>query len=156
VTAAACSSGGSNCVGSTGLKHPSAGFRSVIGARMVGGERRWVNVFPTGRKSWATVMGFEKCRFPQGFRMEVPAQCRDIALPFYGDLLKSSQDTLRQRLFEQAEKATSNEDQRCFYDAIQVLNHAAVQMLNQFKDDLLNSYQQFAAGKDVVAISVPA
>ena len=88
--------------------------------------------------------------------MELLSQCRDIALPFYGDLLKSSQDTLRQRLFEQAEKATSNEDQRCFYDAIQVLNHAAVQMLNQFKDDLLNSYQQFAAGKDVVAISVPA
>jgi hypothetical protein len=85
--------------------------------------------------------------------MELLSQCRDIALPFYGDLLKSSQDSLRQRLFEQADKAASNEDQRCFFDAIQVLNQAAGEMLVRFREDLGQSYQQFAAGREPAAAS---
>ena len=88
--------------------------------------------------------------------MELLSRCRDLALPFYNDLLKSAQESLRQRLFEQAEKSTSNEDQRCFYEAIQVLNGSAAAMLNVFGVQLQQGYQQFLAGRDLEALSLPA
>ena len=37
--------------------------------------------------------------------MELLARCREVALPFYSDLMRSSQPTLRERLFEQAAAA---------------------------------------------------
>jgi len=87
--------------------------------------------------------------------MELLSRCRNLALPFYNDLLKSAQESLRQRLFEQAEKSASNEDQRCYYEAIQVLNGSAAAMLNVFGVRLEQSYQQFLAGRDLEAASLP-
>jgi hypothetical protein len=80
--------------------------------------------------------------------MDLLARCRDLALPFYGNLLQSAQQSARDRLFEQAGKAVSNDDQRCFYEAIQQLNAVAADMQQVFKDQLQHSYQQFLLGRD--------
>lgn len=83
--------------------------------------------------------------------MELLARCRDLALPFYSDLLRSSLQTLRDRLFEQSERSTSNVDQRIFYDAIQVLNRCGDTMQGAFDARLQGGYQQFLAGRDEVS-----
>ena len=80
--------------------------------------------------------------------MELLARCRDLALPFYGNLLQSAQQSLRDRLFEQAQKSSSNEDQRAFYEAIQQLNAVAADMQQVFNEQLQHSYQQFLQGND--------
>lgn len=80
--------------------------------------------------------------------MELLARCRDLALPFYGNLLRSTQQSLRDRLFEQAEKGNSNQDQRVYFDAIQRLNDAAAAMQNAFDSQLEHSYRQFLLGRD--------
>ncbi len=80
--------------------------------------------------------------------MELLARCRDLALPFYSDLLRSSLQTLRDRLFEQSERSTSNVDQRIFYDAIQVLNRCGDTVQGAFDARLQGGYQQFLAGRD--------
>ena len=87
--------------------------------------------------------------------MELLSRCRDLALPFYNDLLKSAQESLRQRLFEQAEKSASNEDQRCYYEAIQVLNGSAGAMLNVFGVQLQQGYQQFLSGREPEPVALP-
>lgn len=80
--------------------------------------------------------------------MDLLARCRDLALPFYGNLLQSAQQSVRDRLFEQAEKSASNDEQRCFYEAIQQLNAVTADMQQVFKEQLLHSYQQFLLGHD--------
>ena len=80
--------------------------------------------------------------------MEILTRCRDLALPFYGNLLRSTQQTLRDRLFEQAEKGGSNQDQRIYFDAIQRLNDSAAAMQNAFDSQLEHSYRQFLRGHD--------
>lgn len=80
--------------------------------------------------------------------MEVLARCRDLALPFYADLLKSAQPVLRERLFEQAEKSASNAEQRCFWDAIQVLERSAAPMVDAFDNHLLRGWEHFLAGSE--------
>jgi hypothetical protein len=80
--------------------------------------------------------------------MELLARCRDLALPFYSDLLRSSQSTLRERLFEQSERSASNADQRIFYDAIQVLSRRGDAAQAAFDAQLQRGYQQFLAGRD--------
>lgn len=78
--------------------------------------------------------------------MELLPHCRDLAVPFYCDLLRSAQESLRTRLFEQAEKSASNADQRSYYEAIQVLNQSGAQMLSIFGDRLTSGYQLFLSG----------
>lgn len=80
--------------------------------------------------------------------MELLARCRDLALPFYCNLLRSSQQSLRDRLFEQAEKGSSNADQRVYFDAIQALNDTSVAMQSAFDTQLQHSYQLFLIGRD--------
>ena len=80
--------------------------------------------------------------------MELLARCRDLALPFYCNLLRSSQQTLRDRLFEQAEKGSSNADQRVYFEAIQTLNDTSAAMQGAFEAQLQHSYQQFLIGRD--------
>ena len=87
--------------------------------------------------------------------MEPLARCRDLALPFYGNLLQSAQQSLRDRLFEQAEKGGSNEDQRCYFDAIQQLNGAAEPMRRAFTAQLQHAYDQFLLGRDEDDIAPP-
>jgi hypothetical protein len=87
--------------------------------------------------------------------MELLARCRDLALPFYGNLLQSAQQTLRDRLFEQAEKGKSNEEQRCYFDAIQRLNESAGVMQRAFSAQLQHGYEQFLAGRDEDEIAPP-
>ena len=87
--------------------------------------------------------------------MELLARCRDLALPFYGNLMQSAQQTLRDRLFEQAEKGNSNEEQRCYYDAIQQLNESAAAMQRAFTAQLQHGYDQFLAGHDEDDIAPP-
>ncbi len=87
--------------------------------------------------------------------MELLASCRDFALPFYSDLMRSAQQTLRDRLFEQAEKGGSNDEQRCFYDAIQQLNIASAAMQRAFDQQLQHGYQQFLVGRDEDEIAPP-
>ncbi|HEY3700286.1 MAG TPA: DUF1631 domain-containing protein [Spongiibacteraceae bacterium] len=87
--------------------------------------------------------------------MELLARCRDLALPFYGNLLQSAQNTLRDRLFEQAEKGGSNEDQRCYYDAIQQLKLVTEAMQRAFTAQLQHGYQQFLIGHDEDDIAPP-
>ncbi len=87
--------------------------------------------------------------------MELLARCRDLALPFYGNLLQSAQQTLRDRLFEQAEKGSSNEEQRCYYDAIQQLNQVSGNMQRAFTAQLGHGYDQFLAGHDEDDIAPP-
>lgn len=80
--------------------------------------------------------------------MELLARCRDLALPFYCNLLRSAQQTLRDRLFEQAEKGGSNEDRRGYYEAIQRLDEVSAAMLGTFEAQLQHGYQQFLLGRD--------
>ncbi|MDB6061043.1 MAG: hypothetical protein JWM78_1146 [Verrucomicrobiaceae bacterium] len=87
--------------------------------------------------------------------MELLARCRDLALPFYGNLLRSTQQTLRDRLFEQAEKGGSNADQRVYFEAIQTLNDSAVAMQAAFDAQLEHSYRQFLIGRDDDEIAPP-
>lgn len=87
--------------------------------------------------------------------MELLARCRDLALPFYGNLMQSAQQSLRDRLFEQAEKGKSNEEQRCYYDAIQQLNQSAVSMQRAFTAQLQHGYDQFLLGRDEDDIAPP-
>ena len=87
--------------------------------------------------------------------MDLLARCRDLAVSFYSDLMRSSQPTLRDRLFEQSERGASNADQRIYYDAIQVLNRNGGAMLAAFDAQLQGSYQQFLAGRDG-AVPAPA
>ena len=87
--------------------------------------------------------------------MELLARCRDLALPFYGNLLHSAQQTLRDRLFEQAGKGSSNEEQRCYYDAIQQLNQVAEKMQRTFIAQLQHGYDQFLSGHDEDDIAPP-
>lgn len=88
--------------------------------------------------------------------MELLSRCRDLALPFYGDFLRSAQESLRQRLFEQAEKSASNEDQRSYYEAIQILNRSAPQMLAVFNAELQQGYQLFLSGRETEAVPLTA
>jgi hypothetical protein len=87
--------------------------------------------------------------------MELLARCRDLALPFYGNLMQSAQQTLRDRLFEQAEKGSSNEEQRCYYDAIQKLNQVSDSMQRAFTAQLQHGYDQFLSGQDEDDIAPP-
>lgn len=87
--------------------------------------------------------------------MELLARCRDLALPFYGNLMKSAQQSLRDRLFEQAEKGKSNEEQRCYFDAIQRLNESAPAMQRAFMAQLQHGYDQFLLGEDEDDIAPP-
>ncbi|HSB96837.1 MAG TPA: DUF1631 family protein [Spongiibacteraceae bacterium] len=87
--------------------------------------------------------------------MELLARCRDFALPFYSDLLRSAQHTLRERLFEQAEKGGSNDEQRCFFDAIQQLNDCCEAMQEVFVQQLQHGYQQFLLGRDEDDVAPP-
>lgn len=87
--------------------------------------------------------------------MELLARCRDLALPFYGNLMQSAQQSLRDRLFEQAEKGKSNEDQRCYYEAIQRLNECAPAMQRAFTEQLQHGYKQFLIGEDEDDIAPP-
>lgn len=87
--------------------------------------------------------------------MELLARCRDLALPFYGNLMQSAQQTLRERLFEQAEKGNSNEEQRCYFDAIQQLNQVAEAMQRSFTAQLQHGYDQFLVGRDEDDIAPP-
>ncbi|HET8711298.1 MAG TPA: DUF1631 family protein, partial [Spongiibacteraceae bacterium] len=87
--------------------------------------------------------------------MELLARCRDLALPFYGNLMQSAQQTLRDRLFEQAEKGKSNEEQRCYFDAIQRLNESSAMMQRAFTAQLQHGYEQFLAGHDEDEIAPP-
>ncbi len=87
--------------------------------------------------------------------MELLARCRDLALPFYGNLLQSAQQSLRDRLFEQAEKGKSNEEQRCYFDAIQRLNESAPTMQRAFSAQLQHGYDQFLLGHDEDEIAPP-
>lgn len=87
--------------------------------------------------------------------MELLPRCRDLAVPFYCDLLRSAQESLRTRLFEQAEKSASNADQRSYYEAIQVLNQSGGQMLNIFGDRLMSGYQLFLSGRETTPEPLP-
>lgn len=89
--------------------------------------------------------------------MELLSRCRDLAVPFYRDLLRSAQESVRTRLFEQAERGASNEEQRCYFDAIQVLNRVGDDMLAIFAERLGQGYQQFVAGREseTAPLSVP-
>src|SRR5690606_19813706 len=87
--------------------------------------------------------------------MDVLARCRDLALPFYGNLLRSAQNSLRERLFEQAEKGGSNEDQRVYFDAIQRLNQSAQTMQDVFEAQLEYSFRQFLIGIDEDEVVAP-
>ena len=87
--------------------------------------------------------------------MELLARCRDLALPFYGNLMQSAQQSLRDRLYEQAEKGKSNEEQRCYYDAIQRLNESASAMQRAFTAQLQHGYDQFLIGRDEDDIAPP-
>jgi hypothetical protein len=88
--------------------------------------------------------------------MDLLSRCRDLAVPFYRDLLRSAQESLRVRLFEQAEKSASNDDQRCFYEAIQILNRSGNEMLAIFGDQLTQGYQQFLSGREAEPEALPA
>ncbi len=79
--------------------------------------------------------------------MELLARCRDLALPFYSDLMRSAQPTLRERLFEQSERGGGS-DQRVFFEAIQTLNRNGDALLAAFEARLQRGYQQFVAGRD--------
>ncbi|MFT3930046.1 MAG: DUF1631 family protein [Spongiibacteraceae bacterium] len=87
--------------------------------------------------------------------MELLARCRDLALPFYGNLMQSAQQSLRDRLFEQAEKGKSNEEQRCYFEAIQRLNESAPAMQRAFTAQLQHGYEQFLIGQDDDDIAPP-
>jgi hypothetical protein len=70
-------------------------------------------------------------------------------------LLRSAQQTLRERLFEQAEKGGNNEDQRIYFDAIQILNTKSAPMQSAFDAQLEHSYRQFLIGHDEDEIAPP-
>lgn len=80
--------------------------------------------------------------------MELLTRCRDVALPFYGELFKSAQPLLRERLFEQAERAANQRDEQLFLGAIQTLNDNYQQMVDSFEAALRDGYERFADGRD--------
>lgn len=88
--------------------------------------------------------------------MEPLTRCREFALPFYGDLLHSSQQTLIERLFEQASKGGSNTEERCFFDAIQQIKERGEAMSLAFADELQVGYEDFLTGRGVDELRSPA
>lgn len=86
--------------------------------------------------------------------MELLVRCRDFALPFYGDLLRSAQQTLRERLFEQASASTSTDEQR-FFDAIHQLNERGAAMCDAFAAQLQRGYEAFLEGRDDDPLPAP-
>jgi hypothetical protein len=81
--------------------------------------------------------------------MELLTRCRDFALPFYGDLLHSSQQTLVERLFEQASNGSSNVEERCYFEAIQQIKERGDAMRLAFSDELQIGYEDFLAGREI-------
>ena len=55
--------------------------------------------------------------------MELLDSCRDYAHKFYRDLMLATEKTLDNALFEMAKNSTNNDDQRRFYEAIQILKN---------------------------------
>jgi hypothetical protein len=79
--------------------------------------------------------------------MELLTRCREFALPFYGELLHSSLQTLVDRLFEQASSGGSNSEERCFFDAIQQIRARSDAMRLAFAGQLQAGYEDFLAGR---------
>lgn len=80
--------------------------------------------------------------------MELLNRCRDHAHKFYGDLLRAAAKSLNDELFSFAEKSTSNEDQRRYYEAIQHLKGRSDAMQVVFAEGLKQAFDDFMAGRD--------
>lgn len=88
--------------------------------------------------------------------MELLTRCRDLALPFYVDLLKSAQQTLRERLLEQAEQAAGPADQRIFREASERLSACNDAMQRAFEERLRRGYRLFLEGREREALEPQA
>ena len=80
--------------------------------------------------------------------MELLNKCRDQAHHAYGDLLLAATQSLNNTLFEQADNATTNEEQQRFFEAMQVLktNHEVIQAA--FRESIETSYNTFVSGSE--------
>jgi len=81
--------------------------------------------------------------------MELLHSCRDQALQYYGDLLLAAEKTLGDKLYQQSDASTNNDDQRRYYDAMQQLQRQSSVMHRVFHRELVNHYQHFIDGTDI-------
>jgi len=82
--------------------------------------------------------------------MDYLAGCRQRAHAFYVDLLRASISGLRDRLFEQSEKAGSNADQRLYFEAMRHLNERNTLVVAMFEHQLQQGFTDFQKGLDKV------
>lgn len=80
--------------------------------------------------------------------MELLESCREQAHKSYGDLLLAAEKTLTDTLFEQAEQSNSNEEQRRFYEAMQLVKARGGAMQAAFRQQMLACFQAFTSGND--------
>lgn len=80
--------------------------------------------------------------------MELLQTCREHAHSHYGELLLAAEKTLSDALFTQADKCTSNEDQRRYFEAIQKLKEHGSAMHHCFQQELGAAFMLFSSGED--------
>lgn len=80
--------------------------------------------------------------------MELLETCRDHAHKYYGDLLLAAEKNIADALFDMAEKCTSNEEQRRYFEAMQQLKNRSGAMHTAFRHELGKNFQTFKSGRD--------
>lgn len=82
--------------------------------------------------------------------MELLHSCREHAHKFYVDLLTAAAKTIADMLFKQAEQCTSNEEQRRYFEAMQLFKTNSSVMQATFNQQLNSVFQAFIEGGDTV------
>jgi hypothetical protein len=75
--------------------------------------------------------------------MDLLTNCQNKAHQFFTNLLLSAEKSLNESLFDHAKASSSNEEQQCFYDAIQQLKSRSDAMHASFQQELKTSFQTF-------------
>ncbi|MCR8924040.1 DUF1631 domain-containing protein [Dasania sp. GY-MA-18] len=85
--------------------------------------------------------------------MELLNNCREYAHGYYSNLLVAAEKKLIDSLFEHSDAAKSNDEQRFYYEAMQLCRKNSGSMHDAFNQQLNDCYQRFSNG--VVASQTP-
>lgn len=80
--------------------------------------------------------------------MELLNNCRDYAHKYYSDLLLAAEKSLADKLFEQAEQSSNDQEQRVYYEAMQQLRARSDAMHDCFRQEQQHIFQLFSAGQN--------